>query len=86
MPEDQVRLTIDFEFSSRTWWDEGGQDFWDMLTDGLDHSVVLEASVADSWVADAKKIEGWDDGHEYAPHPIAVVPVSEDEEAIPPVV
>ncbi len=76
-----IRLAVDFEFESRTWWDEGGQDLWDAITDGADESaVVLEESLAESWVAQAEKIEGWDDGHEYAPHPVSVSPVDEDEE------
>ena len=83
-PDDEparVKLAVDFEFASRTWWDEGGQDLWDGITEGFEESsVVLDTSIAESWLTEARKIEGWSDGHEFAPHPIAVREVEEDDE------
>lgn len=64
-----LKLAIDFEFASRTWWESGGQDLWDAIAEG-GNSVVLDTGVAHSWLAEARKLPGWDDGHEYAPHPI----------------
>ena len=75
-PADVVKLAIDYEFASRTWWENGGQALWDAIAEG-GGSVVLDAAVAESWLAEARQIPGWDDGHEYAPHPIAA---SEPEE------
>ena len=76
-----VRLSVDYEHASRAWWDAGGQALWESITEGFDgSSVVLDAHMAESWLAEARRIPGWDAGHEYAPHPIAVRPVDEDEE------
>lgn len=76
-----VRLAVDFEFGSRIWWENGGQDLWDGITEGFDgSSVVLDESIADSWLAGASRIRGWDEGTDYAPHPIAKSPVDADEE------
>ena len=75
-----VKLAVDFEFASRRWWEEGGQDLWEGLTDRTDESsVVVEASLADSWLLEAEKISGWDEGHEFAPHPIQRLEVAEDD-------
>jgi hypothetical protein len=43
-----------------------------MLLDEPDAgSVVLDDSVAESWLVQAAALPGWQDtGHEYAPHPI----------------
>ncbi len=79
--ESRVRLAVDFEFDSRVWWDQGGQDLWDGITEGFEESsVVVEQNLAESWLAAAQKIGGWNDGHEYAPHPVNVSPVPEDDE------
>ena len=76
-----IRLAIDFEFASRTWWDNGGQDLWDALAEGFDGSgVVVDEDLASSWLAQAAQIEGWDDGPEYAPHPVRPLPLDEDDE------
>jgi hypothetical protein len=77
------KLAIDFEFSSRAWWENGGQDLWDAVTEGFDGSgVVVDDSLAESWLAQAKTIPGWDDGAEYAPHPIRIGEIDEEEEAM----
>lgn len=76
-----VRLAIDFENSSPTWWDEGGRDLWEALTEAFDNNdVVVEESIAQSWLEQAAQIPGWDGGPEYAPHPICQKPIDEDEE------
>ena len=75
------RLAIDFEFSSRTWWHNGGQEMWDALAEGFDGSgIVVDDDLAASWLAQAASIPGWDDGAEYAPNPIRLSEVNEDDE------
>jgi hypothetical protein len=76
-----TRLSVDFEHTSRTWWDNGGEALWEAITEGFDgSSVVVDDDLARSWLAEASRIAGWDDGSEYAPHPIVARPVAEDEE------
>jgi len=76
-----VRLAIDFENPAPGWWDNGGRELWDSIAEGFDNNdVVLEGSLADSWLEEAKRIPGWDAGPEYAPHPIVLKPVDEDED------
>ncbi|HJO24789.1 MAG: hypothetical protein QF890_01150 [Myxococcota bacterium] len=78
-----VRLAIDYEFSSRQWWDQGGQDLWEALADASETAaIVLDEALADSWLAQAGSLPGWNDGPEYAPHPIAVSPADEEDEAL----
>jgi hypothetical protein len=75
-----IRLSVDFEHASRLWWESGGQELWEGIADALDgHAVVLDDTVAESWLEQARQIPGWDSGHEYAPHPIASRPVGEDD-------
>lgn len=75
-----IRLAIDFEHDSRRWWEAGGQELWDAIREGFDGgSVVLEASLAESWLAEAARIPGWDDGPEHAPHPIRAERLADDE-------
>ncbi len=76
-----VRLSIDFEFPSQTWWERGGRELWEGIAEGFDgSSLVLDEALAESWLSQARAIPGWDEGSDYAPHPIAVSPVDEDEE------
>ena len=76
-----VRLSMDFEFTSRIRWDSGGQQLWDGIAEGFDGSaVVLEESLAESWLIQDRQIPGWDDGHDYAPHPVGLLEIDEDEE------
>jgi hypothetical protein len=78
-----VRLSIDFEFTSRTWWENGGQELWDGIAEGFDGShVVLDPSLAESWLAQARDISGWDAGTEYAPHPVRLMQLDEDDEEL----
>lgn len=76
-----VKLAVDFEFESRVWWKEGGQELWDAINDG-GAVVLLDSDVAESWVAQAATIPGWDDGAEYAPHPIAMSPIDDEDAAL----
>jgi hypothetical protein len=73
-----LKLAIDHEFESRTWWESGGQRLWDAISDGSG-SVVLEDDIARSWMEQASRLPGWNEGHEYAPHPIAAAAFGEDE-------
>ena len=76
-----VRLKVDFEFTSRTWWDSGGQDLWDGIAEAFDGSgVLVDEDLANSWITEASKLPGWDDGSEYSPHPVSVADIDEDEE------
>jgi hypothetical protein len=76
-----VRLAIDFENPSPEWWERGGRDLWDALIEGFDNNaVVLERSLADSWLSQAATIPGWADGPEFSPHPICEKSIDEDEE------
>jgi hypothetical protein len=76
-----IRLSIDFENTSSMWWEQGGQDLWDAITEGFDgNSVVVDESLAKSWLETASQIRGWDDGPEYAPNPVNVTEVDEFEE------
>jgi len=67
-----IRLAIDYEHSDRTWWEAGGQDLWESLLDSPDAgSVVVDDGIAESWLAAAAALPGWDGtGHAFAPHPI----------------
>lgn len=77
-----VRLAVDFENTSRRWWEGGGQELWDGITEGFDgHSVVVDESLAESWLTEARKLPGWEGGPEYAPHPVRVLPVEDDDES-----
>ena len=76
-----VKLTVDFENTSKEWWEEGGRDLWEGMLEGFDnHSVLLERSIAESWLAQAAKFPGWEGGPDHSPHPIRIVEVDEDEE------
>ena len=76
-----VRLAIDFENAARSWWDGGGRDLWESIVEGFDNNdVVLEESLARSWLDEAARLPGWDAGPDYAPHPIVLKDVDEDED------
>ncbi len=78
-----VRLSVDYEFPSRSWWEKGGQELWDAISDGFDGAVVvLEEDLARSWLERARGLPGWDEGPDYAPHPIAASPVADEDEAL----
>lgn len=76
-----VRIAIDYEHSARTWWESGGHELWESIIEGFESgSVVLEESLAHSWMETAAKLPGWDDGPSYAPHPVRIRAVNEDED------
>jgi hypothetical protein len=75
-----IRLSVDFEHPLRTWWERGGQELWEGIIEGFeDTSVVLDDDLAESWLAEARRIPGWDAGPDYARHPIVARPLAEDE-------
>jgi hypothetical protein len=76
-----VRLAIDFENPASEWWESGGRDLWDSLAEGFDNNdVVLDESLALSWLAQAAQVPGWKGGPEYAPHPVNLKELDPDEE------
>jgi len=75
-----TRLALDFENTSRTWWENGGEALWNGIADEPDaSSVVVDDDLARSWLAEASRIAGWDEGTDYAPHPIVATPLADDE-------
>lgn len=76
-----VRLAIDFENPATTWWESGGRDLWESICESFDTSaIVLEDSLARSWLEQASLLPGWNDGPEYAPFPVALRDVDPDED------
>ena len=76
-----VRLAVDFENPSPKWWDGGGRDLWEAILEGFDNdSVVVDRGIAESWLAEAAKLPGWDEGMEFSPHPICIKEIDEDED------
>lgn len=77
-----MRLAIDYEHPSRRWWESGGQELWDGIREDVDGGadLVLDESLARSWLEEAARIPGWEDGPEYAPHPVRLQPVADDED------
>ena len=76
-----VRLSIDFENTARHWWDSGGRELWESLLDEPDAgNVVVDEAIARSWLAQAAGIAGWDEGPEFAPHPVRPSDVADDED------
>jgi len=79
--DEMVRLAIDFENPAPQWWASGGQDLWEALVESFDgNDVVVDRSLADSWLAQAAGLPGWQGGPEWAPHPICIKPIDEDED------
>ena len=75
-----TRLSIDYEHASRSWWRNGGSELWEGLTgDPEAGQVVLEESIAASWLAQAERIPGWSAGPDFAPHPVVREEVPDDE-------
>ena len=76
-----VRLAIDFENPATAWWEGGGRELWESIVEGFDNNdVVLDESLARSWLAEAERLPGWADGPEYAPHPVILKQINEDED------
>ncbi len=75
-----VRLAIDFENPGTEWWNGGGRDLWEALAQGFDeNAVVVESSIADSWLSQAAQLPGWEDGPEFSPNPICLRELNDDE-------
>lgn len=76
-----IRLSIDFECSAEEWWENGGRDLWESLAVGFDNNdVLLDEPIAQSVMAQAAQLPGWESGHDHAPHPLRLEDVDEDEE------
>jgi hypothetical protein len=76
-----IKLAIDFENPGREWWENGGQELWDSITEGFDNNdVAVDESIASSWLAAAAGLPGWEGGPNFSPHPICLKEVDEDEE------
>ena len=76
---DMVRLAIDFENPSPEWWENGGRDLWDAILEGFDNNdAVVDRSIADSWLAEAAKLPGWEGGPVFSPPPVCIKEVDED--------
>ncbi len=76
-----VRLGIDYENPATLWWEAGGRELWEGIAEDPDaSSVVVEESIARSWLTEAGAVPGWNEGPEYAPHPICLTNVDEDED------
>ncbi len=78
---EMVHLAIDFENPGKTWWDSGGRDLWEAIAESFDNnSVVIERTLAESWLAQAAQLPGWaGEGNEFSPHPIILKELDEDE-------
>jgi len=75
-----IRLSVDYEHPSRVWWESGGRELWEGITSGFDESaVVLDDDVAASWLEEAARLPGWNDGPPFAPHPIAATAIADDD-------
>jgi hypothetical protein len=80
MTSDMVRLTIDFENPATEWWEGGGRDLWESVVEGFENnSALLDRSLAESWLAQAATLAGWEGGPDHSPHPIRIDEVDEDE-------
>ena len=76
-----IKIAIDFECPAPEWWEAGGRELWQSLAEGFDNnSILLDESIADSVMAQAATLPGWESGHEHAPHPLRLEEVDEDEE------
>ena len=75
-----IKLAIDFENPGTEWWESGGRELWGAITEGFEsNEVAVDESIADSWLVQAARIPGWQDGPEFAPHPICLKQIDEDE-------
>ena len=76
-----IKLAIDFDCPSPVWWEGGGRDLWESVLEGFDNNdVLLDQSIAESWLKAAASLPGWAEGPEHAPHPIRLKEIDEDEE------
>jgi hypothetical protein len=74
-----TRITVDKEFGADSWWDEAREaENRPPQLDPLINAHQQEVVVEDDEVATIKKwcgsISGWNEGTEYAPHPLLFNP------------
>jgi hypothetical protein len=75
-----VRLAIDFENPAPEWWESGGRDLWESVVEGFENNaVLLDRALAESWLAQAATLPGWEGGPEYSPHPSRMAEIDADE-------
>ena len=75
-----MKLSLDFEHPSRQWWESGGQDLWDgIIEESGASSVVLDDDIAQSSLAQARPLPGWDARPEFAPNPIQSRTLADDD-------
>jgi hypothetical protein len=75
-----VKLGVDFENGAELWWESGGRELWASIAEESDaSSTVVDDSIARSWITQAEAIPGWFDGPDYAPHPIRLAQVEDDD-------
>lgn len=75
-----IKLAIEFENPAREWWESGGRDLWEAISEGFDgNSVLVDEALAESWMAQAAQLPGWHGGPPHAPHPVYLKPLDEDE-------
>jgi hypothetical protein len=76
-----IKLAIDFENPGKEWWENGGRELWDAVGEGFEtNATLVEQTIAESWIAQASQIPGWNGGPEHSPHPVRVDGIDEDEE------
>ena len=81
MSREMVRLCIDFENPGSEWWQGGGRDLWESVVEGFDNNnALLDRALAESWLAQAERLPGWNGGPEHSAHPVRLVEIDEDEE------
>ena len=79
MSREMVRLCIDFENPGSEWWHGGGRDLWESVVEGFDNNdALLDRALAESWLAQAERLPGWNGGPEHSPHPVRLVEINED--------
>jgi hypothetical protein len=50
------------------------------VVEGFDNnSALLDRSLAESWLAQAAQVPGWEGGPEHSPHPVRIDEIDEDE-------
>ncbi len=75
-----VRLAIDFENPGTEWWEGGGRDLWEALSGGFgENAIVVDSPIAESWLAQAATLPGWEGGPEFSPHPVCLKELNDDE-------
>ena len=54
-----IKLAIDFENPAPEWWENGGRELWESITEAFDNNdVAVDESIAQSWLAQAARPNG----------------------------